>query len=167
MDTVTSAVRSRIMASVGTKNTGPELLLRKALHGLGLRFRLHSRKLPGSPDIVLRKFKTVIFVHGCFWHAHGCRLSTFPSTRKSFWQEKFTANTARDLRKTQLLIDSGWRVITVWQCALKPPAKCPAVAARIAAWLPGCRRRLEIPASALPLRQIRNAGGAASLAAKD
>src|SRR5690349_20628125 len=103
MDTVSRAIRSRIMASVHTKNTGPELLLRQALHRLGLRFRLHARGLPGSPDIVLPKFKAVIFVHGCFWHSHGCRLSTKPTSRKRFWREKFLANSRRDQRNVAAL----------------------------------------------------------------
>lgn len=147
MDTVSRIVRSRIMASVRTRNTGPELLLRKALHRLGLRFRLHSRHLPGSPDIVLPKFKTVIFVHGCFWHSHGCRLSTVPSTRKEFWQEKFASNTLRDRRNAVQLLATGWRVIVVWQCALKSSEDLPFfVAVRVQRWLAGTKKRLEIPA---------------------
>jgi DNA mismatch endonuclease (patch repair protein) len=148
MDTVSQAVRSRIMASVRTKNTGPELLLRKALHRLGLRFRLHARGLPGSPDIVFPKFKAVVFVHGCFWHAHGCRLSTVPSTRIRFWKDKFLANTHRDRRNAAMLASAGWRVATVWQCALKPRQNVSsAIAGRIERWLAGGRKRLEIPAS--------------------
>ena len=151
MDTVSRKVRSRIMASVGTKNTGPEILLRKALHRLGLRYRLHARDLPGSPDIVLPKFKAAIFVHGCFWHAHGCRLSATPSTRIKFWRDKFEANRHRDHRKREQLLAAGWRVVTVWQCALKPsPESAPQVAARVKHWLAGRRRALEIPTS-LPL----------------
>jgi DNA mismatch endonuclease, patch repair protein len=146
MDTVPCSVRSRIMASVGTRNTGPELFLRKALHRLGFRFRLHARDLPGSPDIILPKFKVAIFVHGCFWHAHGCRLSTIPSTREIFWRAKFDANLARDQRNVEGLLKNGWRVITVWQCALKSSEKAaPAAAAKIAKWLPGRGKRLQIP----------------------
>jgi DNA mismatch endonuclease (patch repair protein) len=148
MDTVSCKVRSRIMASVGTRNTGPELLLRKALHRLGFRFRLHARYLPGSPDIILPKFKLAIFVHGCFWHAHGCRLSTIPSTRRHFWRDKFQANRLRDRTKKAQLLASGWRVVTVWQCALKPsPATALYAATKVGKWLTGQRRSLEIPSS--------------------
>ena len=149
MDTVSRTVRSRIMASVGTKTTGPELLLRRALHRLGLRYRIHSRHLPGSPDIVLPKFKAVIFVHGCFWHSHGCPLSTTPSTRRRFWRDKFQANRLRDARKRDQLLAAGWRVVTKWQCSLKAPHNAAHSAAdKIQKWLAGRRKCLEIPASA-------------------
>lgn len=104
------------MAAVGRKNTAPELRLRSALHRLGLRFRLNVKNLPGSPDIVLPKYKTVVFVHGCFWHRHGCSKTTTPKTRQEFWNAKFEANRARDERKEAQLRELGWRVITVWEC---------------------------------------------------
>lgn len=149
MDTVSQIVRSRIMGSVKTKNTGPEVLLRGALNRLGLRFRLHRRDLPGSPDIVLPRFKTVIFVHGCFWHGHGCHLSTTPSTRRRFWHDKFQANRLHDARKREQLLAAGWRVVTVWQCSLKVPDNTAhSAAAKIQKWLAGRRKCLEIPASA-------------------
>lgn len=118
MDTVTPVVRSKIMASVGQKNTGAELLLRKALHRRGLRYKLHDRSLPGSPDLVLPRFKAVIFVHGCYWHSHGCYRSTIPKTRKAFWTSKFEANRVRDARTRAELLSLGWRVLTVWECTL-------------------------------------------------
>src|SRR5438309_1310585 len=118
MDTVDSITRSRIMASVRRTHTGPELCLRKALHALGLRFRLHSSHLPGTPDILFPRHRIVVFVHGCFWHTHGCRLSTIPSTRRGFWMEKFRANRDRDKRVATALRRSGWKVITIWQCRL-------------------------------------------------
>jgi DNA mismatch endonuclease, patch repair protein len=123
MDTVSRIVRSRIMASVGTKNTGPELFLRKALHRLGLRFRLHCPDLPGRPDIVFPRFRTVVLVHGCFWHSHGCKLTTVPSSRRQFWQRKFQENRSRDERIATALRGSGWKVITVWQCQLGAKGK--------------------------------------------
>ncbi len=119
MDTVDKATRSRIMASVRRRDTGPEILLRHSLHRLGFRYRLNCRNLPGSPDIVFPRLRTVIFVHGCFWHAHGCRETTVPSTRNRFWREKFRANKKRDKRKSGLLLAAGWRVLVVWECALK------------------------------------------------
>ncbi|MGA7733590.1 MAG: very short patch repair endonuclease [Chloroflexia bacterium] len=112
--------RSRIMASVGTKDTKPELRVRSLLHRMGYRFRLNRRDLPGSPDIVLSKHRTVIFVHGCFWHRHlDCRKTTTPKDNAEFWQLKFERNIARDEAVTQALIEMGWRVVTVWQCEVE------------------------------------------------
>jgi len=120
MDTVDKKTRSRIMASVGQRNTGPELKLRRVLHKKGLRYRLHDKKLPVSPDLVFPRFRTVVFVHGCFWHAHeGCKFATKPSTRKNFWKEKFEANRKRDRRNYEALTKLGWRVLIVWECAIK------------------------------------------------
>jgi DNA mismatch endonuclease, patch repair protein len=120
MDTVDKKTRSRIMASVGQRDTGPEMRLRRNLHRRGLRYRLHDRKLPGSPDLVFPRFHAVIFVHGCFWHVHkGCKFSTAPSSRKKFWREKFKANRSRDTRNCKALLASGWRVLVVWECATK------------------------------------------------
>lgn len=117
MDIVDRETRSRMMGSIGPRNTAPELRVRQFLHRAGLRFTLHSKGLPGRPDLVLRRFKTAIFVHGCFWHRHaGCRFATTPSTRPEFWQSKFDANVARDSRNTSLLATAGWQVLTVWEC---------------------------------------------------
>lgn len=117
MDVVDRPTRSRMMAAIGGRDTKPELLVRKALHAAGLRFRLHRKGLPGTPDIVLPRFRTVVFVHGCFWHRHrGCRYTTTPRTNASFWQEKFDANVARDKRQRALLRAAGWQVIQVWEC---------------------------------------------------
>lgn len=111
------ATRSRIMRAVGRTNTKPELVVRRMLHTLGLRFRLHRRNLPGTPDIVLPRWRTVIFVHGCFWHRHmGCRKATTPKSRKEFWSTKFEQNVRRDRRTEALLRDGGWRVLVVWEC---------------------------------------------------
>lgn len=113
-------VRSRIMRSVKREHTAPEIVVRKQLHALGFRFRLHRRDLPGSPDIVLPKFKTVIFVNGCFWHRHpGCRLASMPKTRQEFWSAKFAANVRRDAESSEKLRLMGWRVLTYWQCELR------------------------------------------------
>ncbi len=105
------------MGRVGGKNTKPEILVRKALHSAGFRFRLHRRDLPGRPDIVLPRLKTAVFVHGCFWHRHeGCKLSTNPKTRVEFWQGKFDANVARDRGNEEALSGLGWKVVTIWEC---------------------------------------------------
>ena len=116
MDIVSRAVRSKMMAAVRQRHTAPDLLVRKQLHALGLRFRLHDRKLPGSPDIVLQRWKTVIFVHGCFWHRHGCARTTSPTTRREFWLQKFQANVARDRSRATALRRRGWKVLLVWEC---------------------------------------------------
>lgn len=110
-------LRSEIMRAVKRSNTGPEIAVRKSLHALGFRFRLHRRDLPGSPDIVLPKYKAVIFVHGCFWHRHpGCRYASSPKTRTDYWEPKFEANIARDARNQADLRNLGWGVYTVWEC---------------------------------------------------
>ena len=119
-DIVDRATRSRMMAGIGSRNTKPELVLRRALHARGFRFRLHNRKLPGTPDLVFRRFRAVCFVHGCFWHRHeGCRYTTNPATREEFWQGKFAANIERDRRNRDALLEAGWRVAIVWECALR------------------------------------------------
>lgn len=105
------------MRSVGSRNTGPEILVRRAAHSLGLRFRLHRKSLPGTPDIVFPKSKTAIFVHGCFWHRHSkCRKATTPRSSVEFWNAKFDRNVARDAESQSLLRKLGWKVIVVWQC---------------------------------------------------
>ncbi|WP_353231139.1 very short patch repair endonuclease [Pseudomonas helleri] len=112
--------RSDIMRAVKRANTAPEIIVRQVLHALGIRFRLHRRDLPGSPDVVLPRFRTVIFVHGCFWHRHpDCRYTTTPKTRQEYWLPKFAANIERDLRKEAQLQALGWRVLLVWECETK------------------------------------------------
>lgn len=123
MDTVSSDQRRHIMSSVRGKNTKPEVRVRSLLHRLGLRFRLHDRKLPGRPDVVLSKHQTVVFVHGCFWHRHGCKKTTTPKTRADFWQAKFKANVARDRYQRKMLETAGWRVLEVWECELAEEEK--------------------------------------------
>ncbi|WP_301295081.1 very short patch repair endonuclease [Pseudomonas marginalis] len=116
-ETSVSLSRSAIMRRVGRQNTKPELIVRSRLHALGLRFRLHRRDLPGSPDRVLSKYRTAIFVHGCFWHRHtNCEYTTPPKTRQEFWLSKFEANMNRDERKEAQLQELGWKVLVVWEC---------------------------------------------------
>lgn len=126
MDTVSNVVRSNIMRSVRQKDTGPEVLLRKALHAQGFRYRVNLRSLPGSPDLVLPKRRAAIFVHGCFWHRHpGCKRATTPKSNAEFWQEKFQRNVERDARNVALLREMGWRVGVVWECEI---GKAPSAA---------------------------------------
>lgn len=119
-DRISKARRSWNMSRIRGKNTKPELQLRSALHKAGFRFRLHDRKLPGKPDIVLRQFKTVILVHGCYWHRHpGCAEATTPKSNVDFWTAKFDATVERDRRNIAALEAAGWRVLVVWECEIK------------------------------------------------
>jgi len=107
------------MSAIKSKNTKPEIAVRKMLHALGYRFRLHRKDLPGSPDIVLPKYKTVIFVHGCFWHRHeNCKYATSPKTREEFWENKFNANIKRDLEVQKEIKNIGWKSIILWECEI-------------------------------------------------
>jgi DNA mismatch endonuclease, patch repair protein len=149
MDTVDRQTRSKIMASVGQKDTGGELVLRRALHKIGLRYKLHDGSLPGSPDLVFPRFRAVIFVHGCYWHSHGCYKSTVPKSRRAFWTDKFSANRERDQRNIRLLMERGWRAMVVWECELLGKNAFPSheIAERVREWLqdtyvPGKTRRL-------------------------
>lgn len=117
MDKLSKERRSALMAKVRGANTAPELVVRRILWRLGYRFRLHVRKLPGSPDIVLPRYRTAIFVHGCFWHRHpGCAKATTPKSRVEFWSSKFSANVERDDRNRRDLLARGWKVATIWEC---------------------------------------------------
>ena len=119
-----SEKRSRNMSAIKSKNTKPEIVVRKLLHSMGYRFRLHRKDLPGSPDIVLPKYKTVIFVHGCFWHRHNnCKYATTPKTRKEFWENKFEENVKRDNLNQANLTLKGWKIIILWECQLKEDMK--------------------------------------------
>ena len=121
MDKMTKEQRHRCMAAIRGKDTKPELLVRRYLFSKGFRYRLNHRGLPGHPDIVLRKYRTVIFVNGCFWHGHEqCRLFTLPKTNTDFWQKKIERNRKRDTQEQQELAAMGWHCITVWECQLKP-----------------------------------------------
>jgi DNA mismatch endonuclease (patch repair protein) len=120
MDVHSKATRSFNMSRIRSKNTKPEILVRKFLFSHGFRFRIHVNDLPGKPDIVLPKYKTVIFVHGCFWHGHeGCKFFVVPKTRTEWWLKKISGNKQNDLKNQTLLRDLDWHVITIFQCELK------------------------------------------------
>jgi DNA mismatch endonuclease, patch repair protein len=124
MDNLTPEQRRFAMFQVKSKDTTPEKNVRSLLHRLGFRFRLHCHDLPGKPDIVLPKYKSALFVHGCFWHRHkNCVRATTPKTNVDYWQKKFTRNVERDRRVQQELLDLGWQVIVVWECELKDRIK--------------------------------------------
>jgi len=151
MDVVDVATRSRMMSGIRGKNTRPELVVRSLLHAEGFRFRLHRKDLPGSPDIVLSKFRTVILVHGCFWHLHsGCRLAKLPASNAEFWSQKLENNRARDLRKTDELLASGWRVLVVWECATRLRELRATLQAELSDWILSDFGTGEIPRAPLP-----------------
>lgn len=135
-DTFDKASRSRIMGRVRSKNTTPELRLRHALHARGLRYRLHDASLQGNPDLVFLGRKTVVFVHGCQWHWHGCARSRMPATNRGYWETKIARNQARDRSNLAALVSLGWRVLIVWECALKARS-LDAAADNAADWVRG------------------------------
>lgn len=147
MDIVDKPTRSRMMSGIRGANTAPELALRRALHALGLRFRLHGKLLPGKPDIVSRRYRALIYVHGCFWHRHpGCRYASMPKTREEFWQTKFEGNVRRDIKVRDEALQLGWRVATVWECALRKPEQIDLSALAVKEWLVSGGPTLEIGA---------------------
>ncbi|ESW73308.1 DNA mismatch endonuclease Vsr [Mesorhizobium sp. C277A] len=155
-DIVDKETRSRMMAGIRGKDTKPETVLRRELHARGFRFRLHAMDLPGRPDLLLPKFGAVIFVHGCFWHRHeGCRYATTPATRPEFWQAKFDANVARDQAAHAALLETHWRVATVWECALRKGNQAKAVAELLAEWLRSDLVQFEVSEDIVKERQAR------------
>lgn len=146
VDIVDKPTRSRMMAGIRNKNTNPEKQVRSALHRLGLRFRIHRKDLPGTPDIVLPKWKAIVEVHGCYWHRHpGCSLSTNPDDPSGGWAAKFAANVSRDRRNQAQLRKLGWRVGIVWECAVRAHGE-QEVARQIAGWLEGASSFAEFDA---------------------
>ena len=126
------------MARVQSRDTGPELTLRRSLHARGLRYKLHDSALPGRPDLVFPRYRAVCFVHGCFWHRHdGCPRATTPATNRAYWRQKFAANVRRDHIQRTALLEAGWRVGIIWECALKRKGDLEAVATRVEEWLKG------------------------------
>jgi len=135
------------MARIRNKNTSPEMQLRKSLHQRGFRYRLHPRKFPGNPDLILPRYNAAVFIHGCFWHQHsGCRLAaTVKDDPDGFWKTKLANNVERDKRSLELVQDAGWRTAVVWECALKRPTAEQSIAA-VEAWLRSATGNLELPA---------------------
>ncbi|MEF2968617.1 very short patch repair endonuclease [Paenibacillus sp. M1] len=120
MDSFSKEKRSQIMSNVKSKNTTPELIVRRLLHRMGYRFRLHRPDLPGKPDIVLPKYKKVIFINGCFWHGHeNCKKSQLPKTNREFWQSKIRKNKSRDEKSINKLLEMGWQCLVIWDCQIK------------------------------------------------
>lgn len=145
-DIVSPEKRSQMMAGIKGKDTKPEIAIRKALFALGLRYRIHDKRLPGKPDLVFPGRKAVVFIDGCFWHGHDCHLFKMPSTRQDFWSSKIGSNRQRDAKVRAQLQEAGWRCLTVWECAYKGRTRLPfhALIATIAEWLDSSERTGEI-----------------------
>ncbi|MBK7344863.1 MAG: DNA mismatch endonuclease Vsr [Saprospiraceae bacterium] len=124
-DIVSTAKRSQMMSGIRNKDTKIEVLFRKALFAKGFRYRLNSKKLPGKPDLLLPKYKTAIFIHGCFWHHHSCYLGYTPNSNFEFWEKKFMSNKSRDESQIKAIINSGYRILIIWECALDKKLKLP------------------------------------------
>ena len=153
MDVHTSEQRSFNMSRIRARDTKPEMLLRKGLHAAGYRFRLHDRGLPGHPDLTFPRFRAVVLVHGCFWHGHDCPMFRLPKTRPEFWAGKIAGNRARDVRTHEELMKAGWRIATVWECALRGHGKRPIddVIGTLAGFLQGEAGQLTLEGTA-PVR---------------
>ncbi len=151
VDIVPPTVRSRMMSCIKNKNSQPEMLIRQMLFAAGYRFRLHRRDLPGTPDIVMPSRKIVIFVHGCFWHAHkGCKYFKIPATRTDFWTAKLQANIDRDKKAVEILTVMGWRVLCIWECATRDHQTVKLLDKKIALWISGNAQFEEI--SGVPMK---------------
>jgi DNA mismatch endonuclease (patch repair protein) len=147
VDVLTPDQRRRCMATIKGRNTKPEIVLRKALFSLGLRYQLHQKRLPGTPDLVFPKHRAVVFIHGCFWHGHGCKLFVVPATNREFWVNKIGGNGSRDKKVICALKALGWRVMTVWECTIRGRDGLPVVevAGKISRWLHTRKPMGELP----------------------
>ncbi len=158
------------MSGIRSRNTSPELIVRRGLYSIGFRYRLHRKDIPGTPDIVLSKYKAVIFVHGCFWHGHDCHLFKVPATRTQFWIKKIQANRNRDNKNMRLIIDRGWRVCIVWECALRGRAQremLPSNIEQIGQWILSEEPFMQIDSdSSYRYNAVRNTDGEGTLAAE-
>lgn len=145
-DIVDSSTRSRMMSGIRGKNTKPEMMIRQGLHRKGFRYRLHDRKLPGKPDLVFPSRQAVIFVNGCFWHGHDCHLFRMPSTRRDFWKIKIDGNRQRDFDNMLKINDYGWRILVIWECALKGKSQLPfdEIMEKVSGWLDSDCGNLEL-----------------------
>ena len=149
VDVFDKAKRSEVMAAVGSKDTKPEMMVRKALHKIGYRYRLHDRSLPGTPDLTFRKYNAVIMVNGCFWHGHDCALFRMPASNREFWRDKIENNRRRDKRAISQLTESGWRVLTIWECSLRGGRKSrfDELISAVEDWLQSDNGELELGAA--------------------
>lgn len=142
-DTVTAEVRSRMMAAIRSRDTKPEMVVRKVLHGMGFRYRIHKKVGKVRPDMLLPKYSAAVFIHGCFWHGHACSHSRIPKSNIGFWSAKIQGNAARDRRNEDEMLELGWRIAVVWECAVRPASR-DATLKTLAGWLRNGEQRLEI-----------------------
>ncbi len=142
-DVVDVATRSRMMAGIRGRDTKPEMVVRRALHRAGFRFRVHSPIVPGKPDLVLSRYRVAIFVHGCFWHGHDCKYFKWPGTRRKFWREKILANRDRDTRVEKMLQSESWRRVVIWECAIRgrSPQDLSHVLVKLSDWIRNSRSK--------------------------
>ncbi len=145
VDCISPDKRSWNMSRIRSRDTGPEMIIRRALHIRGYRFRVNNADLPGKPDIALRQYGAVVFIHGCFWHLHGCKYSKIPHTRHDWWEAKLTGNRNRDARAAAALKEQGWRVLTVWECAIDKDQHADQTINLICTWLKSGAGSIEIP----------------------
>ncbi|GJM39824.1 MAG: very short patch repair endonuclease [Ardenticatenaceae bacterium] len=145
-DVVDRKTRSRMMSGIRGKDTKLELIIRKRLHALGFRYKLHNKQLPGKPDMVFPKYKAVILVNGCFWHGHNCHLFKWPSTREKFWRNKITRTKEKDKENIERLLSAEWRILQIWECAIKGKEKIPIdkVIEKCSTWLESSQKQLDI-----------------------
>lgn len=144
VDVVSPEVRSRMMSGIRGKDTKPEMIVRRGLHAMGFRYKLHDKRLPGRPDLVLPKHRAVIFVHGCFWHKHDCKYFKWPKTRKEFWRSKIEKNVARDTIAMETLKRSGWRIAVVWECSFRDVSDATERMRILGDWVNSDRQEIEI-----------------------
>jgi DNA mismatch endonuclease (patch repair protein) len=151
VDVVNASTRSRMMSGIRGRDTRPEMAVRRALFSAGLRYRLHRRDLPGAPDVALGGRKVAIFVHGCFWHRHkGCRYAKLPATRPEFWKAKLEGNAERDERSIEALKAMGWRVLIVWECAIRDKEKLSTLPTVLSDWIRSDAPLGEVAGGAMP-----------------
>lgn len=143
-DVVSPEVRSRMMSGIRGKDTKPEVIVRRGLHALGFRYKLHDKALPGKPDLVFPKFKAVVFVHGCFWHKHDCKYFKWPQTRREFWRSKIEGNVSRDKVSVEALKQIGWRVAIVWECSFRDGKDASEQIQKLSEWIHSGSQELEI-----------------------
>ncbi len=153
-DVADAATRSRMMSGIRSIDTSPEKQVRAMLHRKGFRFSLHRKDLPGKPDIVLPKYGAVIFVHGCFWHRHQCHMFKWPKSNAKFWREKINANAERDERDISSLLENGWRVLTIWECALRRPNAMSSknLCRQACTWLRSGSKRRVLPPDCMSIK---------------
>ncbi|KTC75527.1 patch repair protein [Legionella birminghamensis] len=147
MDQFSKEIRSKIMSRIRSKNTAPEIFIRHILHNMGLRYRLHVKKLPGKPDIFFKKYNAVIFYNGCFWHGHYCKQSHIPKTNKKYWYDKISKNKLRDQENIQKLLDLNFRVLVIWGCTHRGKGKTAIndLAQQVYKWIKSNERYNELP----------------------